>query len=100
VKTGISASQDLDLALVAPGQAEAYVRERDWPAFAAKYALQEGGATTNVVLRIVGGLWPFAQLQHVAPVAVVGVDLATSDDPRTAREGRALLEELEERWSI
>lgn len=100
IRTGISAAQEYDHGLVAPGQVEVYVRNQELQELTRSYFLESDAARPNVVLRTVHGLWPFSQHSTVAPASVVGVDLMVSDDSRARREGRQLLEKLEARWSI
>jgi len=99
VRSGVSTIQEHDLLLAVPGRVEAYVRERDLKELVLRYALQSDSAKPNVLLRVVSGIWPFEEADHVASISVVGVDLSTSDEARTRREGLRILEGVEDGWS-
>lgn len=98
VLAGISAADRHGISLVAPGYAEFYASQEIMRGLNRRYALQ-ASARPNLLVRVIAGLWPFAGRCSAAPVPVVGVDLLDSDDARTRRAGKALLEEVDARWS-
>lgn len=100
VRTGVSAAAEHDVPLVAPGQADLYMRATDLQRLVDLYALQPGSARPNVTARVVAGLWPFEAGDESAPASALAVDLLESMDARTSREGLRLLERLEATWSI
>jgi excisionase family DNA binding protein len=99
VMTGISAAYHHGLDLVTPGQVEFYLPVNFLDRLSKKYALQPSDRP-NLLIRVVGDLWPFEKNCSVAPASVVGVDLVDSDDARTRRAGLWLLEQVEKQWSI
>ena len=97
VRTGISAADYHDLGLVAPGHVEIYVPEKFLQQLTKRYALQPS-QRPNLLVRAVSDLWPFEKGCPAAPASVVGVDLLDSDDARTRRAGKRLLEKVEAQW--
>ncbi len=97
VRTGISAADYHDLSLVAPGHAEIYLPESFLPRFIKHYALQPS-QRPNLMVRAVADLWPFEKGCPAAQASVVGVDLLDSDDTRTRRAGKRLVEQVEAQW--
>lgn len=98
VLAGVSAAERHGISLVAPGYAEFYASEEIMRRLTRQYALQPS-QRPNLLVRVVSGFWPFAERCSIAPAPVVGVDLLDSYDARTRRAGKALLEEVDARWS-
>jgi excisionase family DNA binding protein len=89
---GVSAAAAHGADIVAPGRVEAYLRADDLEAVRADYALDDAPeAEANVVLRVPQIPWPLPE-RAIAPAVVVAWDLIDSDEDRSARAGRALLE--------
>jgi excisionase family DNA binding protein len=98
VRTGISGASHHGIDLVAPGHVEVYAPEKVMQRLTRQYALQPS-RRPNLLIRAVADLWPFEKGCPVAPAPVVGVDLLDSDDARTRRAGKRLLEQVEAQWS-
>jgi len=101
VLTGISAAGEYELGLSASDEVDAYVPAESVGDVMTTFALEEPrvGTAGNVRLRVVPeGIWPFRK--HVAPLAVVALDLAQELDVRSSRIGLATLRRLdqEHRW--
>ena len=84
VRTGVSAADELDFDIAAPGVFEAYVAGKRLPALQKKYLL-EPSPTPNVILHVVDGTWPFEPDRTIAPQLIASLDLLDSDDDRTRR---------------
>jgi len=93
--TGISAAAFHGLGLSAGNEIDAYVSHNDTDRLVNAHALEPApAASANVSLRTVSGdRWRFSE--HVAPVAVVALDLAEEPDTRSARTGRSALAHLD-----
>lgn len=99
VRSGVSASGDWDLDLVAGREADAYVRERNLKELVAHHALEPAEMEGNVRLRVVPeDAWPFLEGRKVAPRAAVALDLVEEFDPRSALAGRESLADLDRQW--
>lgn len=98
VRTGISGASHYGIDLVAPGHVEVYAPEKLMHRLTRQYALQPS-QRPNLLIRAVADLWPFEENLLVAPAPVVGVDLLDSDDARTRRAGKQLLEQVQAQWS-
>jgi len=98
VQTGISAAVYHGLDLLAAEQVEVYLPEKFLQRLVKRYALQPS-KRPNLLVRAVADLWPFEKGCPAAPAPVVGVDLLDSDDARTRRAGKLLLEQVEAQWS-
>jgi excisionase family DNA binding protein len=98
VLAGISAAGRHGISLVVPGYAEFYASQEVMRGLSRRYALQ-ASVRANLLVHVIAGLWPFAERCSAAPAPVVGVDLLDSGDARTRRAGKALLEEVDARWS-
>ncbi len=93
VRSGVSAVGDHEVDLVVSGVAEGYVRATDVEALVERFALEEGAARWNVLLRVVDDeVWPFELEQRVASAVVVAVDLLDASDERSRRAGAVLLD--------
>lgn len=91
VRAGLSAAREYQLDLSpAPDMLDAYVEARLLPRLKNKYALQPG-PRSNLTLRAIDGVWPFAAGAASPPPVVVGLDLLESDDARLQRAGQELL---------
>ncbi len=92
VRSGISAASDHGADLMVTGGAEAYVRSRDLAQLQADFALRpESEGHANIRLHVVesqDASWIFNR--HVAPVAIVAVDLMERSGVRDRAAGRAL----------
>jgi hypothetical protein len=95
VLTGSSAAGALDLELLAPDAVDAYLPRTRLEGILHAYGLEEAPATqNNVMLRAVpDDAWVLTN-RRIAPRAAVAVDLASYHDPRSARVGMELLEQL------
>lgn len=92
VRTGLSATGEHGLDLVAVGVYEAYMPESDLAEVARRFALIEGAERPNVVLRAVeDDVWPFRPDEEVAPIPVVALDLLDAGDDRSKRLAVSLL---------
>ncbi len=93
VRSGISAAGEHGVDLVAAAGFEGYVRAGDLDGIVSRFGLDDEAARPNVLLRVVDdGVWPFQAGQCSPGSAVVAVDLAESDEPRSRRAGVELLE--------
>lgn len=93
VLSGVNATDEWGIDLIASDAVEAYVQERDLKKLIRKYALKQS-SSGNVHLSVPAGIWPFQKKGRVAPHAVVALDLAESSDQRSRRAGRMALESL------
>ena len=92
VRTGLSATGEHGLDLVAVGVYEAYIPESDLAEVARRFALIEGAERPNIVLRAVEDEnWPFRSDEEVAPIPVVALDLLDAGDDRSKRLAVSLL---------
>ena len=92
VRTGLSATGEHGLDLVAIGGYEAYMPESDIADVARRFALIEGAERPNVMLRAVkDDVWPFQPDEEVAPIPVVALDLLDASDDRSKRLAVSLL---------
>lgn len=92
VRTGLSATGEHGLDLVAIGGYEAYMPESDIADVARSFALIEGAEQPNIVLRAVeDDAWPFQSDEEVAPIPVVALDLLDANDDRSKRLAVSLL---------
>ena len=92
VRTGLSATGEHGLDLVAVGVYEAYMPESDLAEAVRRFALIEGVERPNVVLRAVeDDNWPFRPDEKVAPIPVVALDLLDANDDRSKRLAVSLL---------
>jgi hypothetical protein len=97
VLTGSSAAKDLGLA--APDTIDAYLPANRLDTLVAEHGLQEISEVgqDNVILRAVpDDAWRLASYK-AAPVAAVALDLSFYSDSRSARAGKELLAQLEEK---
>jgi hypothetical protein len=77
------------------GPAEAYVAPDAADRLVARYRPDRRADAPNVLIRIVGGPWPFAPGERKAWPAVVAADLLDHpDDDRSVRAARELLASL------
>lgn len=92
VRTGLSATGEHRLDLIAIGGYEAYIPESDIAEVARRFALIEGAERPNIVLRAVEDeVWPFRPDEEVAPIPVVALDLLDANDDRSQRLAMSLL---------
>lgn len=92
VRTGLSATGEHGLDLVAVGVYEAYMPESDLAEIARRFALIEAAERPNIVLRAVeDDNWPFRPDEVVAPIPVVALDLLDAGDDRSKRLAVSLL---------
>lgn len=92
VRTGLSATGEHGLDLIAIGGYEAYIPESDIAEVARRFALIEGAERPNIVLRAVEDeVWPFRPDEEVAPIPVVALDLLDANDDRSKRLAVSLL---------
>lgn len=91
--TGVTAAAELRLGLLAGETIDAYVAERDLPRIIARHRLRES-QDPNVVLRAVSSSLSSRPPGHIAPKAVVALDLLEEEDPRSRQIGRELLGRL------
>lgn len=97
VRSGVSAVEDHDIGLVAPGVVEGYLPKARLAKLSYEHVLR--GVSENVanlIVRAVDERWPFAS-ERVAPEAVVAVDLIDSVDKRSRRAGSRLLTQVRRR---
>jgi hypothetical protein len=98
VCSGISAAGSLGIGLVSGREADGYLPEARLGRFVKKHALSSAGADGNVRLRVVPDeAWGGLEGRSVAPEAAVALDLMEDSDPRSARAGAEVLEELKRR---
>ncbi len=92
VRTGLSATGEHGLDLIAIGGYEAYMPESDIADVTRRFALIEGPERPNVVLKAVEDeVWPFRPDEEVAPILVVALDLLDASDDRSKRLAVSLL---------
>lgn len=92
VRTGLSATGEHGLDLIAIGGYEAYMPESDIAEVARRFALIEGAERPNIVLRAVeDDVWPFPPDEMVTPIPVVALDLLDANDDRSKRLAMSLL---------
>lgn len=92
VRTGLSATGEHRLDLIAIGGYEAYIPESDIAEVARRFALIEEAERPNIVLRAVEDeVWPFRPDEEVAPIPVVALDLLDANDDRSQRLAMSLL---------
>lgn len=92
VRSGVSASAEHGVGLVAGGGFEGYVRADELDELVERFGLDDQAARPNVLLRVVDdAAWPFQPGQRAAGRAVVAVDLLESGEPRARRAGAELL---------
>ena len=92
VRTGLSATGEHRLDLIAIGGYEAYMPESDIAEVARRFALIEGAERPNIVLRAIeDDAWPFRPDEEVAPIPVVALDLLDANDDRSKRLAVSLL---------
>lgn len=96
VKSGISAAASYGIDLVSGSEADGYLAAELLEGFEARHALVASEqVSANVRIRIVPNyVWPLVSEGQSAPIAAVAVDLAEDADPRSARAGQLLLEEI------
>jgi excisionase family DNA binding protein len=90
VLSGVSASEHYDLDIVASDELEGYLPEAELPRLIEQYALSEFARRPNLLLHTVP-FWSFAEGARVAPLLVVLLDMAESEDTRTLAVGREAL---------
>lgn len=90
VRSGVAATADHGLALVAPDAAEGYVNASQFEQLVARHSLRTSD-DPNVRLHVVADLWPFRLGVNVAPLPVVIVDLLENDEPRARSAALAVL---------
>lgn len=93
VLSGASAASARRIDVINRDEVEAYVPRSDLDDLVTEYKLSLG-PRHNVILRAVDGRWPFVDGERIAPEAVIALDLLESDDDRSRRAGRRLLDEL------
>lgn len=94
VRSGVSAAEDHDVDLIAPGVVEGYLPKEHLAKLSYEHALRAVSEdSANIIVRAVDGLWPFKS-ERVAPQAVVAVDLIDSVDQRSRRAGSELLKRI------
>jgi len=93
VKSGVSAAFEAGSDIQAAEELEAYVSAARVDALASRYHL-EPSDRPNLVLHVVGDDLPFAW-ENCVGRACIAIDLLESDDPRSRRAARELLERLE-----
>lgn len=91
VLSGWSAASEVGADLLAGDVVEGYVAHKSVQKLKSLYGLTVAGSNPNVVLHVVGGLWPFAKNERIAPAVVVALDLLEHNDQRSGRAGQALL---------
>ena len=92
VRTGLSATGEHRLDLIAIGGYEAYMPESDIAEVARRFALIEGAERPNIVLRAIeDDAWPFRPDEEVASIPVVALDLLDANDDRSQRLAMSLL---------
>lgn len=95
VASGVSALSPNHIDLVAADQVEGYVPESGLASLIDQFALDSESDRPNVLLRVASDdCWLFAPRQRHAPIPVVAIDLLDSDDERSLRAGRDLLNRL------
>ena len=93
MKSGVSAASEAGIDIQAGEELEAYVSAARVDALASRYHL-EPSDRPNLVLHVVGDGLPFAW-ENCVGRACIAIDLLESDDPRSRRAARELLERLE-----
>lgn len=93
VLSGVSAAREYGIDIVPRDELEGYVKEKSLRGLIQKYKLSPS-ARPNVVLHVVEGQWPFDKDEVFAPIAVVALDLCESEDPRSRRAGKKVLDRL------
>ena len=92
VLTGWSAASESGADLLVGGDVvEGYVAHKSMQKLRTVYGLTVAGSSPNVVLHVVGGPWPFAKNERIAPNVVVALDLLEHNDQRSNRAGKTLL---------
>lgn len=97
IRSGVSAVDDHQVDLVAPGVVEGYLPRERLAKLSYEHALREVSENAaNLIVREVDQHWPFKS-DRVAPEAVVAVDLIDSADQRSRRAGSELLKRIRRR---
>ncbi len=90
VRSGISAVEHHGLDLIPREELDLYVPAKNIAKLKRKYFLQSS-EKPNLNIRSIAELWPFNDSEKIAPLPVVGIDLALGDDPRAQRVGQQIL---------
>lgn len=96
--SGISAAGSVDAGLLPGREADGYIAQSQLQGFVTRHALSPAALDGNVRLRVIpADLWETLELggRVVAPPAVVALDLAEEDDPRSRASGRNALHEID-----
>ncbi len=93
VKSGVSAASEAGMDIQADDELEAYVSASQVDALVSRYHL-EPSERPNLVLHVVADDLPFAW-EHCVGRACIAIDLLESDDPRSRRAAKELLERLD-----
>ncbi|MEV0287951.1 helix-turn-helix domain-containing protein [Kribbella sp. NPDC050820] len=95
VRTGVSAAADAGADLVTTGElVDVYCGPALRPELIARYGISLTTQNPNVVLRTPEGGLQLLDGRDAMPAAVVAADLLDATEPRTARAGRDLLDQL------
>jgi hypothetical protein len=96
---GVSAAAGHHLKLLSGDRVDVYVSASQAPGVERAHALQPAaGAEANVVLRVVpDDAWPLLAGRRMAPLAAIAIALAEDPDPRAARVGREVIEQVNQR---
>jgi len=93
VLSGVSAAGHHNVDIVVFDFVEAYVSSDVLDRLVEHYALAENMERPNIILRSVDeNVWPFVKAQKFASWPIVAVDLLESNDGRTRRAARELIE--------
>jgi hypothetical protein len=91
VRSGVSAIDEHEVDLVAPGVVEGYLPEKRLAKMSYEHAFRKVPEdAANLIVRAVDDFWPFGS-EGLAPEAAVAIDLIDSVDQRSRRAGSALL---------
>jgi excisionase family DNA binding protein len=93
---GVSVADEYGIDIVAPNMVEAYVDEASLDRLRRRYWMEPSTpASANVLLRVVpDAVWSVIGRDRCAPSAAAAVDLLESDDDRSRRAGKQLLDRV------
>jgi Transcriptional regulator, AbiEi antitoxin, Type IV TA system len=93
VRSGVSATDDYGIDIVAHGQADVYMRDAEAvERLAYSLPLRANASDSNLIVRI-PSRWLFGDARYT-PASVVAADLVDSGDPRSVQTGLSLLDRL------